>query len=251
MDCSQPSSSVHGIPQAGIMEWVARPSSGGSSRPRGQTQVSCIAGRFFTIWATRETSRLSLLFSSSILETSYSVLHVLNCSVLSDSLWPMDCSLPGFSVHGDSSGKNTEVGCHALLQGIFLAQGLNQGLPHCKQILYHLSHQGSPRILGWIDSWLATREAQYRHYPARKFPLSNDLAASSKFWYVVFLFSFVSVFLNFSYNFSFLRYRIKFFICHFLNLKYSLMTSLAWDSLPQFLTITTSRKLFTDFFLLY
>ena len=60
---------------------------------------------------------------------------------------PMDCSPPGSSVHGDSPRKNIRVGCHALLQGIFPTQGLNPGLPHCRQILYHLSHQGSPRIL--------------------------------------------------------------------------------------------------------
>ena len=62
----------------------------------------------------------------------------------------MDCSPPGSSVHGDCPGKNTGVGCHALLQGIFPTQGSNPGLPHCKQILYHLSHQGSPRILEWV-----------------------------------------------------------------------------------------------------
>ena len=56
---------------------------------------------------------------------------------------PMDCNPPGPSVHGDSPGKNTGVGCHALLQGIFPTQGSNPGLPHCRQILYHLSHQGS------------------------------------------------------------------------------------------------------------
>ena len=44
----------------------------------------------------------------------------------------------------DSPGKNTGVGCHALFQGIFPTQGLNLGLPHCKHILYHLSHQKSP-----------------------------------------------------------------------------------------------------------
>ena len=59
---------------------------------------------------------------------------------------PMDCSLPGSSVHGDSLGKNTRVDCHALLQGIFLIQGLNSGLPHCRQILDSLSHQGSPYL---------------------------------------------------------------------------------------------------------
>ena len=62
----------------------------------------------------------------------------------------MDCNPPGSSVHGDSPGKNTGVGCHALLQGIFPTQGSNPGLPHCRRILYQLSHQGSPRILEWV-----------------------------------------------------------------------------------------------------
>ena len=48
-----------------------------------------------------------------------------------------------------SPGQNTGVGSFSLLQGIFPTQGLNPGLPHCRQILYQLSHQGSPRILGW------------------------------------------------------------------------------------------------------
>ena len=56
----------------------------------------------------------------------------------------MDCSPPGSSVHGDSPGKKTGVGCHVLLQGIFPTQGLNPGLPHCRRILYQLSYQGSP-----------------------------------------------------------------------------------------------------------
>ena len=53
-DCSPSGSSVHGIPQARILEWVAMPSSRGSAQPRDQTQVSCTAGGLFTIWATRE-----------------------------------------------------------------------------------------------------------------------------------------------------------------------------------------------------
>ena len=56
----------------------------------------------------------------------------------------MDCSLPGSSVHGDSPVKNIGVGCYALLQGIFPAQGSNPDLPHCRWILYWLNHQGSP-----------------------------------------------------------------------------------------------------------
>ena len=54
MDCSLPGSSVRGISQAGILEWVAVSFSKGSSQSRDRTQVSCIAGRLLTIWATRE-----------------------------------------------------------------------------------------------------------------------------------------------------------------------------------------------------
>ena len=57
---------------------------------------------------------------------------------------PMDYSPSGSSVHGDSPGKNTGVGCHTLLQGIFPTQGLNPGFPLFKQILYQLSYQRSP-----------------------------------------------------------------------------------------------------------
>ena len=55
VDCSLPGSSVHGILETGILEWVAIPFSRGSSWPRDWTQVSCIAGGFLTNWATRET----------------------------------------------------------------------------------------------------------------------------------------------------------------------------------------------------
>ena len=58
---------------------------------------------------------------------------------------PMDCSLPGSSDPGDSPGKNSGVGCLFPLQGIFPTQGSNPGLLHCRRILYHLSHLGSPQ----------------------------------------------------------------------------------------------------------
>ena len=51
---------------------------------------------------------------------------------------------------GNSSGQNSGVGSPSLLQGIFPTQESNPGLPHCRQILYQLSHQGSPRILEWV-----------------------------------------------------------------------------------------------------
>ena len=55
----------------------------------------------------------------------------------------MNRVMPGFSVHGDSPGKNTGVGCHALLHGTFPTQGSNPGLPPYRWILYQLSHKGS------------------------------------------------------------------------------------------------------------
>ena len=58
MDCSPPGSSVHGIYQARTLEWVVISFSRESSQSGDQTQVSPTAGRFFTIWATRETSRV-------------------------------------------------------------------------------------------------------------------------------------------------------------------------------------------------
>ena len=74
------------------------------------------------------------MFSSKCLVTQ-------SCLTLCD---PIDCSLPGSSVHGDSPGKNTGVGNPSRLQGIFPTQGSNPGLLHYRQILYR---------------W-ATREAQ-------------------------------------------------------------------------------------------
>ena len=57
---------------------------------------------------------------------------------------PMNCSPPGSTVHEIFSSKGTGVHCRFLLQGIFATRGLNMGLLHCRQILCHLSLQGSP-----------------------------------------------------------------------------------------------------------
>ena len=85
MDYSPPGSSVHGTLQARILEWVAIPFSRASSWPRDRTQVSCIAGRFFTVWATREA------------QLSHFVSFTLLCPTLCS---PMDCSSLGSSVYG-------------------------------------------------------------------------------------------------------------------------------------------------------
>ena len=67
-----------------------------------------------------------------------------SCPTLCD---PVECSPPGPSVCEDSPGKTAGGSCYALLQGIFPTQGSNPGLLNCRGILYHLSHQGSLRIL--------------------------------------------------------------------------------------------------------
>ena len=66
-----------------------------------------------------------------------------SCPTLCD---PVGCSLPGSFVLGDSPGKSTGVGCHALLQGSPQSRDQTQ----VPQILYHLNHQGIPRILEWV-----------------------------------------------------------------------------------------------------
>ena len=66
-------------------------------------------------------------------------------SVVSDSL-----QLHGLYSLWNSPGQNIRVGSLSLLQGIFPIQGSNPGVPHYRQILYQLSHKGSPRILEWV-----------------------------------------------------------------------------------------------------
>ena len=103
VNCSPPGSSVHGILQARISEWVTislHQFTRGSSWPRDWTQVSCIAGRFFTVWATREANRCDIIFKKSI-HTSMGIwvgFHVL--AIVSNTLINMGvhltCWIPVF-----------------------------------------------------------------------------------------------------------------------------------------------------------
>ena len=80
-------------------------------------------------------------------------------SVVSDSLQPHGLYSPWISL-----GQNTRVGSLSPLQGIFPTQGSNPGLPHCRLILYHLSHRGSPRILEWIAYPFSSVSSQPRNH---------------------------------------------------------------------------------------
>ena len=77
-------------------------------------------------------------------------------SAVSDSLQPH-----GLYSLWNSLGQNTRVGSLSLLQGIFPTQGLNLGLPHCRQILYQLSHQGSPGQVRWSGIPISLRIFQF------------------------------------------------------------------------------------------
>ena len=73
--------------------------------------------------------------SSSNLHIHHECLHV--CTVVSDSLWPHGLKPARFLCPWDFPGKNIRGGCHFLIQGVFLTQGENLCLLHCKQILYY------------------------------------------------------------------------------------------------------------------
>ena len=69
----------------------------------------------------------------------------------------MDCSLPGSSVQGNLQARILEWVAMPSLQGIFPPRGSNPGLPHCRQTLYHLHHQGT-----WLSWWLSGKESAHQ-----------------------------------------------------------------------------------------
>ena len=122
MDCSPPVSSVHGILQARILEWTAIPFSRGSSWPRDWTWVSCIAGRFFTIWAIGESPLVTKLYPTFC--------DLMACRLLCPRDFP---------------SKNTKVGSHFLLQGIFPEPEIETASPALQMDSLTLSHPGDPK----------------------------------------------------------------------------------------------------------
>ena len=127
LNCSLTGSSVRGIFRARILEWVAISFCRESFWPRDPTQVSCIAGRFFTVWATRESYYTYKVKESEVAQSCPTL-----CGAYTRLLHPWDFL-----------DKSTGMGCHFLLQGIFPTRRLNPGLLHCRQTLYCLTQQGS------------------------------------------------------------------------------------------------------------
>ena len=102
----------------------------GSSQTRDQTLSSALAGIFLPTVPPGKSQ-------CSVFHFIYKIQKDQSEDRIESSLW-------------NSPGQNTGVGRLSLLQGSFSTQGLNPGLSHCMQILYQLSHKGSPRILEWV-----------------------------------------------------------------------------------------------------
>ena len=105
-------------------------------------------------------SWMSILCWEKVYEYQKSVVHESkneSCSVLSNSLWPHGLYSPW-----NSPGQNTGVHCLSLLQGIFPTQGLNPGLPHCRQI-YQLNHKGSPGIPELVAYPFSSGSSRFRN----------------------------------------------------------------------------------------
>ena len=141
MDWSPPGSSVREIFQARILEWVAIPFSRGSFQPRDQTLVSCIGGRFFTDWSTREAQ-----ISCSI--PGLEPLGVWSLSVLSNSLWKP--TYPHCALDYDSRGygyRSQAQKFHLLLLSLVW---LFYDPMDCSPPVSAVHEIFQSRILGWV-----------------------------------------------------------------------------------------------------
>ena len=152
MNCSPPGFSIHGILQARILKWGAIPFSRVSSRPRAWTQVSWVAGRFLTIWATTE----ALILPCTLLLQS--------CLTLCN---PMGYSLPGSTAHGIFQARILE--CVAMPFSRGSSQHRDWTCISCvyctgRQVLYHYCHLGSwlsKHSRPWSEWVLLKEKADY------------------------------------------------------------------------------------------
>ena len=116
--CEPMDYTVHGIPQARILEWVAFPFSTGSSQPRSQIGTSCTAGGFFTNWATREARKRLVQFSSVqslsrvwlwLFVTPWTATHQASLSITNSQSLPKPVSIESMMT------SNHHILCHPLL----------------------------------------------------------------------------------------------------------------------------------------
>ena len=118
----------------------------------------CLSICLCCLWFLSSMSYSFLHTGFLSLSVQFSSVHF-SLSVMSDSLRPHESQHARPPCPSPAPG----VGSLSLLQGIFQTQGLNPGLPHCRQILYQLSHKGSPRILEWVAYPFSSRSSQSRN----------------------------------------------------------------------------------------
>ena len=144
MDCSPLGSSVHGILQARILEWVAIPFSRGASWPRNRTWGSCITGKFFTIWATREAKgekkRLQDQNWDKFVEANFASMWKCFLTKEMSGLWGRR---PGELASGWSWGSGPRVaGRHAMTGGQWQGLGQSWGVVLGQMITkFHYNHK--------------------------------------------------------------------------------------------------------------
>ena len=102
MGCSPPGPSVHGILQASILKWVAILFSRASSQPKDQSQVSCIAGRFFTIWTSSEAPSSELVWTNSCGKVRFQEIKI-NTNSLDVCVWNLLLPLPSIGQNNPTS----------------------------------------------------------------------------------------------------------------------------------------------------
>ena len=120
--------------------------------------------RVFLGWSQHQKVTSNLFFPWKIINGVWSSENL----VVSNSLQPYGPSSVRLLCLRDSPGRNTGVGCH-FLQGIFLTQGLNLGLLHCRQILYHLSHLRKPALLDIVSQILPWHFLDMKNHEVRSY----------------------------------------------------------------------------------
>ena len=171
MDHSLPGSPVHGIFQARIPEWVAIPFSRGSFQPRDWNWVSCVTGRFFTVWVTREAQiKVSLTFFCSLfsllnfsLDPHFQLLiwYLIWMSALS---WKSQ-NIQIFSVSSSSFmclSKTMTLPCFTLTSKppqVPLCYHFHIAQFQPRRYIFLFTIQAipfimSPKVLGWLPNWL-------------------------------------------------------------------------------------------------
>ena len=157
MDCSPPGSSIHGILQARVLEWVAIPSSRGSFQLRAQTQVSCIAGSFFTIWVPGHR-----WLTTPISHIDYT--NAFDC-VDHSKLWKIVQEI-GIPDHITCLLRSLEQVKQQLELDMKQWTGSKLGKDYCKAVYCHPAYltymQSAKCWAGWSTSWNQDCQERYQ-----------------------------------------------------------------------------------------